>query len=50
VAECAVAIRNYIHNPSLLRRHREGVRAMQKLVDIETIADQWLDWMGGITD
>jgi glycosyltransferase involved in cell wall biosynthesis len=50
VAECAVAIRNYIHNPSLLRRHKGGVRAMQKLVDIETIADQWLDWMGGITD
>lgn len=50
VAECARAIRNYLHDPELLRRHREGVLAMQKLVNIDSVAEQWLDWMDGLAE
>ena len=50
VAECARAIRNYLHNPNLLEQHKAGVQAMQRLVDIESIADEWLDWMDGLAE
>lgn len=49
-AKWAGAIRNYLHNPELLAQHQAGVQAMQRLVDIESVADDWLDWMDGLAE
>ena len=46
--ECADAIRNYLHDPALFERHASGVRAMQKRIDIDLIAAQWIAWMDGV--